>query len=59
MLYIPTEWRNTAKDGRIIVSLDRIEEGLVVLVTHDSHTCSLPAAYLPEDSREGNVLDIS
>jgi len=46
-------------DGKkILVSLDRIEEGIAVLVTPDGHMWLLPAEYLPEDSGEGDVLDV-
>ena len=47
-----------AEDKKILVSLDRIEEGIAVLVTPDGHMWLLPAGYLPEDSREGDVLDV-
>jgi len=42
----------------MLVSLDRIEEGIAVLVTKDGHMWLLPAADLPENAREGDVLDV-
>jgi len=47
-----------AEDKKMLVSLDRIEEGIAVLVTPDGHMWLLPAANLPEDCREGDVLDV-
>jgi len=47
-----------ADEKKILVSLDRIEEGIAVLVTPDGHMWLLPAAHLPEDSGEGDVLDV-
>ncbi len=52
------EWRNMADEKIILVSLDRIEEGIAVLVTPDGHMWLLPAEHLPEDSGEGDVLDV-
>ena len=52
------EWRNMPEEKKLLVSLDRIEEEIAVLVTPDGHMWLLPAAYLPEDSREGDVLDV-
>ncbi len=46
------------EDKKMLVSLDRIEEGIAVLVTHDGHMWLLPAENLPEGSREGDVLDV-
>jgi len=46
------------EDKIMMVSLDRIEEGIAVLVTHDGHMWLLPAEHLPEESREGDVLDV-
>ncbi len=47
-----------SEDKKILVSLDRIEEGIAVLITRDGHIWLLPAAYLPEGSGEGDVLDV-
>lgn len=47
-----------SEDKIILVSLDRIEEEIAVLITHDGHMWLLPASYLPEESREGDVLDV-
>ena len=46
------------EDRTMLISLDRIEEGIAVLVTKDGHMWLMPAEYLPEDSREGDVLDV-
>lgn len=47
-----------AEDKKMLVSLDRIEERIAVLVTPAGHMWLLPAEYLPEGSREGDVLDV-
>ncbi len=47
-----------SEEKKMLVSLDRIEEGIAVLVTPGGHMWLLPAAYLPEDSGEGDVLDV-
>ena len=47
-----------SEEKKMLVSLDRIEEGIAVLVTPDGHMWLLPAGYLPEDSGEGDVLDV-
>lgn len=41
------------------VSLDRIEEGIAVLMTRDGHTWLLPGELLPEGSSEGDVLRVT
>ncbi len=46
-------------EKKILVSLDRIEEGIAVLVTPGGHMWLLPAEYLPEGSGEGDVLDVT
>lgn len=40
------------------VSLDRIEEGMAVLITEQGASLSLPAECLPAGAREGDVLDL-
>lgn len=42
------------------VSIDRIEEGIAVLIVRDdpSERIRLPAHLLPAGSREGDVLDL-
>ncbi len=47
-----------SEEKKMLVSLDKIEEGIAVLVTPDGHMWLLPAGYLPEDSGEGDVLDV-
>jgi len=42
----------------VLVSLDRIEEGIAVLITRDGHMWLYPAEALPPDSREGDVFDV-
>jgi len=46
---------------QIKVSVDRIEEGLAILVAWDDHSMQIewPVALLPESVREGSVLSIS
>lgn len=40
--------------------IDRIEEGLTAhLETADGHELTIPAAWLPEGAREGQVLEVS
>ena len=46
-------------DGDLRVSLDRIEEGIAVLLTRDSCRWLLPAMYLPEGTVEGDILRVS
>lgn len=41
------------------VSLDRIEEGVAVLMTRDGHTWFLPGELLPEGASEGDVLRVT
>ncbi|NLB01488.1 MAG: DUF3006 domain-containing protein [Methanomicrobiales archaeon] len=43
------------------VSLDRIEEGLAVLLLRDDESIqfTLPRALLPGDAREGDILEIA
>ena len=47
-----------AEEKKMVISLDRIEEGIAVLVTPDGHMWLLPVEYLPEGAREGDVLDV-
>ena len=42
----------------MLISLDRIEEEIAVLVTKDGHMWLMPSEYLPEDSGEGDVFDV-
>lgn len=46
-------------DGDLRVSLDRIEEGIAVLLTRESCRWLLPAEYLPEGTVEGEILRVS
>mgnify|MGYP006277622309 CR=1 FL=1 len=47
-----------AEENELMVSLDRIEEELAVLITEDGQSWLVPALYLPPGSREGDVLDV-
>ncbi|MFO8183167.1 MAG: DUF3006 domain-containing protein [Candidatus Aegiribacteria sp.] len=47
-----------ALENGLMVSLDRIEEDLAVLITEDGQSWLVPARYLPPGSREGDVLDV-
>jgi len=44
--------------GKMLVSLDRVEEGIAVLLLREGHIWLLPDKYLPEGSREGDVFDV-
>jgi hypothetical protein len=46
------------EESKIMASLDRIEDGLAVLILHSGHMWLLPCEDLPEGSGEGEVLDI-
>ncbi len=46
------------EEEKMLVSLDRIEEGIAVLILEDGHMWLLPAANLPDGSMEGDVLDV-
>jgi hypothetical protein len=46
------------EESLIHVSLDRIEEGVAVLITEQGASLSLPADCLPAGAREGDVLDL-
>ena len=46
-------------DRDLRVSLDRIEDGIAVLITIDSCRWLLPCEYLPEDASEGDILRVS
>lgn len=48
---------NMTGEKEFSVSLDRIEEGLAVVVTEEGHSWHMPSEYLPEGSREGDVID--
>lgn len=43
------------------VTLDRIEEGIAVLLVRDEETVkiNIPLFLLPSESREGDILDIT
>jgi hypothetical protein len=41
------------------VSLDRIEEGLAVVMTREGHQWILPVGYLPESAVGGDVLRVT
>ncbi|HOB18468.1 MAG TPA: DUF3006 domain-containing protein [Candidatus Methanoculleus thermohydrogenotrophicum] len=43
------------------VSLDRVEEGLAVLLLREDESVrlTLPIALLPEDAREGDILEVA
>ncbi len=43
------------------VSLDRVEEGLAVLLLREDESVlfTLPRALLPKDAREGDILEIA
>ena len=47
-----------SENRELLVSLDRIEEDIAVLVTREGHMWLLPAEYLPEHSREGDVFNV-
>lgn len=47
-----------AEENGLMVSLDRIEEELAVLITEDGQSWLVPARHLPHGSREGDVLDV-
>jgi hypothetical protein len=55
---VGTGRRMMVEESMIRVSLDRIEEGLAVLITEDRTVLHLPAQYLPSGSREGDVMDV-
>jgi antitoxin (DNA-binding transcriptional repressor) of toxin-antitoxin stability system len=41
------------------VTLDRIEEGIAVLLTDDGRRISMPASLLPAGRQEGSVLEMT
>ena len=47
-----------SENKELLVSLDRIEEEIAVLVTREGHMWLLPADYLPEGSLEGDVFNV-
>lgn len=42
----------------MLVSLDRIEGEIAVLITEKGHMWLFPAEYLPDHSREGDVFNV-
>ncbi|HQD25077.1 DUF3006 domain-containing protein [Methanoculleus sp. DTU007] len=48
-------------DSVFLVSLDRIEEGLAVLLLREDESVrfTLPSSLLPKDAREGDILEIA
>lgn len=46
------------EENGLMVSLDRIEEELAVLITEDGQSWMVPARCLPPGCREGDVLDV-
>jgi hypothetical protein len=46
-------------DEDLRVSLDRVEDGMAVLTAEDSLRWLVPAGYLPEGVKEGDVLRVS
>lgn len=47
-----------AEEKKLMVSLDRIEQQLAVLITEDGQSWLVQARHLPPGSREGDVLDV-
>jgi len=49
------------EESIIRVSLDRVEEGLAVLLLRDDESVrfTLPRALLPRNAREGDILEIA
>ncbi len=45
--------------GDFSVDLDRIEEGIAVLLAPGGHRWHLPESFLPEGAREGMTLKVS
>jgi Protein of unknown function (DUF3006). len=47
--------------GSFKVTLDRIEEGIAVLLVRDKELIkiNIPLSLLPSESREGDILDIT
>ena len=48
-------------ESTFCVSLDRVEEGLAVLLVREEESISftLPVALLPGDAREGDILEMT
>jgi hypothetical protein len=48
-------------EKRFSASIDRIEEGVAVLITRDAEPVrfTLPLAFLPDGSREGDIVDMA
>jgi len=45
-------------ESEIFVSLDRIEEGIAVILTRESYRWLLPVEQLPEGAAEGDILRV-
>jgi len=45
-------------ESEIFVSLDRIEEGIAVILTRESYRWLLPVEQLPEGTSEGDILRV-
>ena len=46
-------------ESEIFVSLDRIGEGIAVILTRESYRWLLPVEQLPEGSTEGDILRVA
>ncbi|KUK63360.1 MAG: Uncharacterized protein XD82_0371 [Methanoculleus marisnigri] len=51
----------TQDESTLRVSLDRVEEGLAVLLLREDESVrfTLPRSLLPDDAREGDILEIA
>jgi len=47
------------QESTFLVSLDRIEENLAVLITREGHPFHLPAGCLPEGAGGGDVIRVT
>jgi|GEM_PF-299708 len=47
-----------ADEKPLLVSLDRIEEGIAVLITEDGQSWHVPESRMPDGSREGQLFDV-
>jgi hypothetical protein len=47
------------RSSEFSVDLDRIEEGIAVLLAPEGYQWHLPEAFLPEGAREGMTLKVS
>lgn len=50
---------NDGESSQILVSLDRIEEEMGVLLAREGMMWIVPIEHLPENCREGDVLEIT